>query len=44
MSMSEELRDAALEYHRLPVPGKISVNPTKPLANQRDLALASAPA
>ncbi|MGE5477597.1 MAG: NADP-dependent malic enzyme [Bacteroidales bacterium] len=43
MSMSEELRDAALEYHRLPVPGKISVNPTKPLANQRDLALAYSP-
>jgi malate dehydrogenase (oxaloacetate-decarboxylating)(NADP+) len=43
MSMSEELRDAALEYHRLPVPGKISVNATKPLANQRDLALAYSP-
>ncbi len=43
MSMSDELRDAALEYHRLPVPGKISVNPTKPLANQRDLALAYSP-
>jgi malate dehydrogenase (oxaloacetate-decarboxylating)(NADP+) len=43
MSMSDELRDAAMEYHRLPVPGKISVNPTKPLANQRDLALAYSP-
>jgi Malic enzyme len=43
MSMSEELRDAALEYHRLPVPGKISVTATKPLANQRDLALAYSP-
>jgi malate dehydrogenase (oxaloacetate-decarboxylating)(NADP+) len=43
MSMSDELRDSALEYHRLPVPGKISVNPTKPLANQRDLALAYSP-
>ncbi|MBX9634596.1 MAG: NADP-dependent malic enzyme [Magnetospirillum sp.] len=41
--MSDELRDAALEYHRLPVPGKISVNATKPLANQRDLALAYSP-
>jgi malate dehydrogenase (oxaloacetate-decarboxylating)(NADP+) len=43
MSMSDELRDAALEYHRLPVPGKISVNATKPLGNQRDLALAYSP-
>lgn len=43
MSMSDELRDAAMEYHRLPVPGKISVNATKPLANQRDLALAYSP-
>ncbi|KIL99150.1 NADP-dependent malic enzyme [Paramagnetospirillum magnetotacticum MS-1] len=43
MSMSDELRDAALEYHRLPTPGKISVTPTKPLATQRDLALAYSP-
>ncbi len=41
--MSDELRDGALEYHRLPTPGKISVQPTKPLANQRDLALAYSP-
>ncbi|MBI5164631.1 MAG: NADP-dependent malic enzyme [Magnetospirillum sp.] len=41
--MSDELRDAALEYHRLPVPGKISVTATKPLATQRDLALAYSP-
>jgi malate dehydrogenase (oxaloacetate-decarboxylating)(NADP+) len=37
------LRDAARDYHRLPTPGKISVNPTKPLANQRDLSLAYSP-
>ncbi len=37
------LRDAALEYHRLPSRGKIAVNPTKPLSNQRDLALAYSP-
>ncbi|CAA7613217.1 putative fused malic enzyme oxidoreductase; putative phosphotransacetylase [Magnetospirillum sp. UT-4] len=43
MSMSDELRNAALEYHRLPVPGKISVTATKPLGNQRDLALAYSP-
>src|SRR5437879_13857599 len=41
--MSEDLRDSALEYHRLPTPGKISVTPTKPLANQGDLALAYSP-
>src|SRR5258708_19824952 len=41
--MSEDLRESALEYHRLPTPGKIAVTPTKPLANQRDLALAYTP-
>ena len=42
--MSEEqLRVAALEYHELPRPGKISIAPTKPLANQRDLSLAYSP-
>ncbi len=41
--MSEDFRESALEYHRLPVPGKIAVTPTKPLANQRDLALAYSP-
>ena len=37
------LREAALDYHRLPTPGKISLAPTKPLANQRDLSLAYSP-
>ncbi|HTS55256.1 MAG TPA: NADP-dependent malic enzyme, partial [Burkholderiales bacterium] len=41
--MEEELKTAALEYHRLPTPGKISVVPTKGLINQRDLALAYSP-
>ncbi len=41
--MSDDLREAALEYHRYPTPGKISLLPTKPLANQRDLALAYSP-
>ncbi|MGH8770536.1 MAG: NADP-dependent malic enzyme [Burkholderiales bacterium] len=41
--MSENLREAALEYHRLPTPGKISVVPTKAMATQRDLALAYSP-
>jgi malate dehydrogenase (oxaloacetate-decarboxylating)(NADP+) len=39
----DQLREAALEYHRWPTPGKIAVQPTKPLANQRDLALAYSP-
>ena len=38
-----ELRRAALEYHEHPLPGKISVAPTKQLSNQRDLALAYSP-
>src|SRR6187399_3141079 len=37
------LREAALDYHRLPAPGKIALSPTKPLANQRDLSLAYSP-
>ena len=42
--MSEEqLRIDALEYHEFPTPGKISIAPTKALANQRDLALAYSP-
>jgi len=39
----EALRDASLEYHRHPGRGKISITPTKPLANQRDLSLAYSP-
>src|SRR5579863_885583 len=41
--MADDLRRAALEYHRLPVPGKIAIVATKPLANQHDLALAYSP-
>src|SRR5262245_11819035 len=41
--MDQNLREAALEYHRLPTPGKISVVPTKAMATQRDLALAYSP-
>ncbi len=41
--MEKDLRDAALEYHCKPTPGKISVQPTKGLTNQRDLALAYSP-
>jgi len=39
----DKLRDSALEYHRLPTPGKLAIVATKPLANQRDLALAYSP-
>ncbi len=39
----QALHDAALEYHRAPTRGKISVTPTKPLSNQRDLSLAYSP-
>ena len=39
----QALREAALEYHRAPVHGKISITPTKPLSNQRDLSLAYSP-
>jgi len=41
--MEKDLREAALEYHQFPTPGKISVRPTKGLTNQRDLALAYSP-
>jgi len=37
------LREAALDYHRSPTRGKVSVTPTKPLSNQRDLSLAYSP-
>lgn len=41
--MSDDTEKSALDYHRLPRPGKIEISPTKPLANQRDLALAYSP-
>ncbi|WP_454742415.1 NADP-dependent malic enzyme [Cupriavidus necator] len=41
--MTDNLREAALDYHRYPTPGKISVTPTKAMATQRDLALAYSP-
>ncbi len=36
-------RQAALDYHEFPIPGKMSVTPTKPLVTQRDLAVAYSP-
>ncbi|MTE52817.1 NADP-dependent oxaloacetate-decarboxylating malate dehydrogenase [Klebsiella pneumoniae] len=41
--MDEQLKQSALDFHEFPVPGKIQVSPTKPLATQRDLALAYSP-
>ncbi len=38
-----DLKTSALAYHRLPTPGKLEIVPTKPLGNQRDLALAYSP-
>lgn len=41
--MDAQLRQAALDFHEFPKPGKIEVTPTKSLATQRDLALAYSP-
>ncbi|HQR04568.1 MAG: NADP-dependent malic enzyme [Proteobacteria bacterium] len=41
--MDEQIRAAALEYHRIPKPGKIAVTPTKSLNTQLELALAYSP-
>ncbi len=41
--MSNDLTEDALYYHRFPRPGKLEIQATKPLANQRDLALAYSP-
>jgi malate dehydrogenase (oxaloacetate-decarboxylating)(NADP+) len=41
--MDDDFRKAALDYHRLPRPGKLSVEPTKRMATQRDLGLAYSP-
>src|SRR5947209_11634103 len=42
-TISDDLRAGALVYHRMPKPGKLEIQPTKPLGNQRDLALAYSP-
>ena len=39
----QQLRNAALHYHRHPKPGKIAVLPTKQLTNQYDLSMAYSP-
>jgi malate dehydrogenase (oxaloacetate-decarboxylating)(NADP+) len=41
--MDDDFRQAALEYHRLPRPGKLAIEATKRMATQRDLSLAYSP-
>ncbi len=41
--MAEDLKQAALEYHEKPVPGKLSITISKPTATSRDLSLAYSP-
>jgi malate dehydrogenase (oxaloacetate-decarboxylating)(NADP+) len=41
--VDDNLRKAALDYHRYPRPGKLAIEPTKRMATQRDLALAYSP-
>ena len=38
-----DLNEAALYFHKYPMPGKLEIQATKPLGNQRDLALAYSP-
>ncbi len=40
---SENARQAALDYHEFPKPGKLEIRATKPMANQRDLSRAYSP-
>ena len=42
-ALDERLTRSALDYHRLPRPGKLEIQPTKPMATQRDLSLAYSP-
>ena len=39
----DALKEAALNYHEFPTPGKLSIRVTKPMATQRDLSLAYSP-
>ncbi len=41
--MAKDLRDSAIEYHEAAPPGKLAIQPTKPLGTQRDLSLAYSP-
>ena len=39
----DRLRDEALDYHRLPTPGKLSTKPSKPHSTAHELSLAYSP-
>lgn len=41
--MTDDLRQAALDYHQFPTPGKLTITPTKDMTTARDLALAYSP-
>ena len=41
--MTDKKNIEALDYHQFPTPGKLQIQPTKPLSNQHDLALAYSP-
>lgn len=41
--MSQDLKQAALDYHQFPKPGKIAIELTKPAKTSRDLSLAYSP-
>ena len=41
--MDDNFYRSALDYHRHPKPGKLAIEPTKRMVNQRDLALAYSP-
>ncbi len=41
--MTDSFRESSIKYHTHPVPGKLEIRPTKPLANKRDLSLAYSP-
>lgn len=41
--MADSFKESSIQYHTDPVPGKLEIRPTKPLANKRDLSLAYSP-
>ncbi len=43
MSDNQSQRQAALDYHEFPKPGKLEIKATKPMANGRDLSRAYSP-
>ncbi|PHQ68161.1 MAG: NADP-dependent malic enzyme, partial [Sneathiella sp.] len=41
--MVKDISEKAMDYHRYPKPGKLTIMPTKPMDTQTDLALAYSP-